>query len=130
MKKKMGTLKREATSSRAIRWMLAVWFMRYCEPTWMAMTPIIAMPRMYSMAGRRGFLFFAGAAARDSCSVKRKTPYFLCCGLNWLCQLVQSLRMKSMWTLAVRERLPGAIGVAASLATAMSMLPPKRRVSM
>ena len=59
MKKKIGTEKRVKISNSAMRCMFAAGFSRYCEPTWMPMTPIIEMPRMYSMAARRGFRVFA-----------------------------------------------------------------------
>ena len=52
MKKKMGTLKRVAISKSAVRCALDEGFIKYCEPTWMPMTPSMEMPRIYSMAAR------------------------------------------------------------------------------
>ena len=87
MKKKIGTLKREAISNKATRWILAAVLLRYCDPTWMPMTPSIEMPRMYSMAAKRGFFI-----------IKEPPENY-------------SLRMKSMCTEALSSRLPAAIGV-------------------
>lgn len=77
MKKKIGTLKRVATSKRAMRSALAAVLARYWEPTWMPMTPIIEIPRMYSIAASRGL---RGRETVAACScMKIKTPYCLYC---------------------------------------------------
>ena len=56
--------------------MLAAVLPRYCEPTWMPMTPIMDMPRIYSMAASRGLRGLFTAVCVDSC-MKRKDSLFL-----------------------------------------------------